>query len=123
MAPKIYTSPLPLPPLVHHSVFTHLFASTTGSPDDVGGYPSAATAFIDAASGTSMTRGQLKHWALSLAYGLKSHSTTARHAKRGDTVLIYSHNSLAWPVLVFGSGKHPYRGLGQTFILEPLTTF
>ncbi|KJA28962.1 hypothetical protein HYPSUDRAFT_33429 [Hypholoma sublateritium FD-334 SS-4] len=103
MAPTIYTSPLTPPPLPHRSVFTHLFASTTSSPNDVGGYPSATPAFIDAASGTTLTRGQLKHLALSFAHGLRSHPATRSHAKRGDTVMVYSPNALVWPVVVFGS--------------------
>lgn len=104
MAPTIYTSPLPRPPLAHRSVFTHLFASTTGSADDVGGYPGAAPAFIDAASGTALTRGQLKRLALAFAYGLRTHPATRAHAGRGKTVMVYAPNGLAWPVVVFGSG-------------------
>ncbi|KAF7316064.1 AMP binding protein [Mycena indigotica] len=67
-------------------------------------YPSTrAKAFIDGRTGTTITRGQLKHLCLSLAYGLKEHPTTSVFAKRGDTVLIFSPNSLAWPVLLHGS--------------------
>ncbi|KJA18782.1 hypothetical protein HYPSUDRAFT_144499 [Hypholoma sublateritium FD-334 SS-4] len=111
MAPRIYTSPLPRPPLAHRSVFTHLFASRaaagTGSADgndsDVGGYPGAAPAFIDAATGTVLTRGQLKRLALAFAYGLRTHPATRAHAGRGKTVMVYAPNGLAWPVVVFGS--------------------
>lgn len=105
MAPKIYTSPLPRPPLVHRSVFTHLFGSANGNPGDVGGYPSSTPAYIDAATGTTLTRGQVKHLALSVAYGLKHHPATADLTKRGDTVMVYSPNSLWWPVVVFGLGQ------------------
>lgn len=99
MAPKIYKSPLVPPPLANHSVFTHLF-SLKGNT--VGGYPSSAPAFIDAATGTTLTRGQLRQFALSLAYGIKKHPNTA--VKRGETILIYSPNSLTWPIVLFGLG-------------------
>ncbi|KAF8967926.1 AMP binding protein [Flammula alnicola] len=99
MAPQIYTSSLIAPPLVNHSVFTHLFSSTDANT--VGGWPSSAPAFIDAATGTTLTRGQLKHLALSMGYGLKHRPATS--TKRDDTVLIYSHNSLIYPVVVFGA--------------------
>ncbi|KIM40250.1 hypothetical protein M413DRAFT_175243 [Hebeloma cylindrosporum] len=92
---KIYTSPLECPPIPNTSVFTHLFSSTN--------YPSSAPAFIDAATGTSLTRGQIKHLALSFGYGVRNHPTTSASAKRGDTVLIYSPNSLTWPVVLFGA--------------------
>ena len=104
MAPQIYTSPLPRPPLVHRSVFTHLFASTTGRADDVGGFPASAPAFIDTPTGTVLARGQLKRLALAFAHGLKTHPATRAHAKRGDTVMVYAPNALAWAVVVFGSG-------------------
>ncbi|KDR75730.1 hypothetical protein GALMADRAFT_248391 [Galerina marginata CBS 339.88] len=99
MAPKIYTSPLPSRPLYNRSVFTHLFSSTSSST--VGGYPGSTPAFIDAATGTTLSRAQLKSLALSLGYGLKNHQSLL--SKRGDTILIYSPNSLAWPVVLFGA--------------------
>ncbi|KAJ7099957.1 AMP binding protein [Mycena belliarum] len=100
MAPRVYTSALPEVPILTTSIFTRLFASH--GPGDVGGSPGSLTAFIDAASGTSITRTQLKHLALSFAYGLRDHPTTRASAKRGDTMLIYSPNSLAWPVVLHG---------------------
>lgn len=101
MAPRVYKSPLPSIPLYSHSIFTHLFSSA--DPNDVGGFNASLPAFIDTVTGTTLTRGQLRKLALSLGYGLQKHSTLS--AKRGDTVMIYSQNSLAWPVVVFGSGK------------------
>ena len=100
---KIYTSPLECPPIPNTSVFTHLFSST--KPQNIGDYPGSAPAFIDAATGTALTRGQLKHLALSLGYGLRNYPTTSPSAKRGDTVLLYCPNSLAWPVVLFGAGR------------------
>ncbi|TFK44864.1 AMP binding protein [Crucibulum laeve] len=101
MTPKIYTSPFPSVPLVERSIFTHLFFSSSDDPNAVGGFPGSAPAFIDAPSGTTLSRAQLKQLALSVAYGLRNNAQT--RAKRGDTVLIYSQNSLAWPVVLFGS--------------------
>ncbi|KAJ6449638.1 hypothetical protein DFH09DRAFT_1118520, partial [Mycena vulgaris] len=101
MAARIYTSPLPDYPILTTSIFTRLFASHASG--DVGGFPGSLKAFVDAASGASITRAQLLHLCLSFAYGLKTHPNTAQFAKRGDTVLIFSPNSLAWPVVLFGS--------------------
>jgi 4-coumarate--CoA ligase len=100
MAPIVYRSPLPSVPLYAHSVFTHLFSSS--NPNDVGGFNASLPAFIDSVTGTTLNRGQLRNLALALGYGLQKHPTLS--ARRGDTVMIYSQNSLAWPVVVFGSG-------------------
>ncbi|KAJ7106027.1 AMP binding protein [Mycena crocata] len=103
MSPQIYTSPLPDYPILSLSLFTRLFAPRTQAPGDIGGFPGSVKAFIDAGSGTSITRAELLHLSLSFAYGLKHHPNTSRFANRGNTVLIYSPNSLAWPVVLFGS--------------------
>lgn len=97
MPAKIYTSPGPSVPIVSHSIFTHLLAK---DGDLVGGHPASLPAFVDSASGTTITRAQLRSLALSLGYALQNHPRIG--AKRGDTVLVYSPNSLAWPVAVFG---------------------
>ncbi|KAJ7717822.1 AMP binding protein [Mycena maculata] len=98
--PQIYTSPYPNVPILTTSIFTRLFASRG---DDIGGFPGSCKAFVDATSGASITRAQLRHLSLTLAYGLKHHPNTSQFANRGSTVLIYSPNSLAWPVVLFGS--------------------
>ncbi|KAK7057531.1 4-coumarate--CoA ligase-like 7 [Favolaschia claudopus] len=100
--PQIYTSPYPSHPIRSTSVWTRLFASRDASAD-VGGYPGSLPAFIDADSGATITRAQLVHLTLSFAYGLKHHPNTSPVATRGSTVLIFSPNSLAWPVVLFGS--------------------
>ena len=100
MTPRVYTSPVPSVPLFAHSIFTHLFSS--GGPNDIGGFLASLPAFIDTITGTTITRVQLRQFALSLGYGLQNHP--ALSAKRGDTIMIYSQNSLAWPVVMFGSG-------------------
>ncbi|KAJ7665914.1 AMP binding protein [Mycena polygramma] len=101
MAPRIYTSSLPDVPIVSTSLFTKLFASH--GPGDVGGFPGDWKAFIDAASGASLTRAELKALALSFAYGLRDNPNTRPFVKRGETILIFSPNSLAWPVVLHGS--------------------
>ncbi|KAJ7679741.1 hypothetical protein B0H17DRAFT_943890 [Mycena rosella] len=101
MAPRIYSSEWPEVPIRSTSIFTRLFASQ--APGDVGGFPGSLTAFIEAASGASITRAQLKNLALSFGYGLRDHPATHASAKRGDTIMIYSPNSIAWPVVLHGS--------------------
>ncbi|KAF8162515.1 AMP binding protein [Mycena galopus ATCC 62051] len=101
IAPTVYKSHLPDVLLSTTSIFTKLFAEQT--PGDVGGHPGSWTAYVDAATGTTLTRGQLKKLALSFAYGLRDHPTTQPCATQGDTVLIFSPNSLAWPVVLYGS--------------------
>jgi 4-coumarate--CoA ligase len=103
MAPRIYTSPVPDVPIVEKSLVTHLFISPSDDAGTIGGFPSTTNAFIDAPSGTTLTRGQLKHLAFSLGFGIRDHPKTA--ARRGEVVLIYSQNSLNWPVALFGLGK------------------
>ncbi|KAJ7829703.1 AMP binding protein [Mycena leptocephala] len=90
MPPRIYTSHAPDVPILNTSVFTKLFSSH--GPDDVGGFPGSMRAYVDAASGTTISRARLKT--------LPCPSPTDC---RGDTILIYSPNSLAWPVVLFGS--------------------
>ncbi|KAJ7185864.1 AMP binding protein [Mycena filopes] len=101
MAPRIYTSHVPDVPILNMSIFTKLFGSR--APGDVGGFPGSLRAYIDAASGATITRAEAKHLALSFGHGLRDHPTTRGFAQRGDTVLIFSPNSLAWPVVLFGS--------------------
>ncbi|KAK7444255.1 hypothetical protein VKT23_015265 [Stygiomarasmius scandens] len=99
MAPRIYTSPVPNLPIHEQSVFTRLLSQD--SPTSIGGQAATNVAFVDAATGAKITRGQLRSLALTFGYALRNHPKI--NAKRGDTILLYSPNSLAWPVLVFGS--------------------
>lgn len=101
MSPKIYVSPFPPVSVVNTSVITHVLATPQQSdPGFVGRFPGSSPAFIDAASGTTLTRAHFKELVLSFAHGLRHHSKVA--ANRGDTVLIFSHNSLAWLVILYG---------------------
>ncbi|KAA1470605.1 AMP binding protein [Dentipellis sp. KUC8613] len=88
--PSLY--PPTTPPIT--SVFTHLLSSTFSA------HPPSSPAFTDAASGTTLTRAALRGRALQFAHGLR-HDTRLRFA-RGDTVLVLSPNSLAWPIALFG---------------------
>ncbi|KAK2463157.1 hypothetical protein APHAL10511_004812 [Amanita phalloides] len=99
MAPRIYKSPVPSVPVVQRSLYTHLFASA--DPNLVGQFPGSTPAFVDAPSGTTLTRADLKRLTLAFGHGIRNHPQTA--AERGDTILIYSDNSLSWPVVVLGS--------------------
>ncbi|KAG5220582.1 4-Coumarate:CoA ligase [Salix suchowensis] len=86
-------------PVASESLFTYLF-SVTGT-NEIGGYPAAHPAFIDAATGATVSRASLKHLALSLGYALRNHPQLK--LKRGDTVMIFSPNSLAFPIALFGA--------------------
>ncbi|KAJ6614542.1 hypothetical protein B0H10DRAFT_2044492 [Mycena sp. CBHHK59/15] len=70
-------------------------------------------------SGASIARIQLLHLCLCFGYGLRDHPTTRPHAKRGATALIYSPNSLAWPVALHGSVA---AGLRVTFANSAYTS-
>lgn len=101
MAPVIYTSAIPPVAIVNRSIFTHLFAASSADSTSVGGFPGSYPAFVDAPTGTIITRAQLKHLALSFAFGIRNYPTT--NAKVGETILIYSPNNFHWPVVLFGS--------------------
>ncbi|KAF9565569.1 AMP binding protein [Agrocybe pediades] len=100
MAPKIYTSPFPATNLPEQSVFTYLFSSSAAT-NTVGGYDASAPAFIDAPTGTRISRAQLKQLSLTIGHGLRHHPNLS--LKRRETILIYSQNSLNWPVILFGA--------------------
>ncbi|KAJ7888260.1 AMP binding protein [Mycena leptocephala] len=93
MPPRIYTSHAPDVPILNTSVFTKLFASR--GPDDIGGFPGSIRAYVDAASGTTISRARLKTLALSFAHGLRDHPATRPFAKRGTpysyTLLTHWH--------------------------------
>ncbi|KAK1232165.1 hypothetical protein PQX77_004713 [Marasmius sp. AFHP31] len=99
MSPRIYTSPTPSVPIPSCSIATLLFTSQPGQPSSyVGRYPGHFPAFVDAKTGVTLTRAQVKSLAFQFGHGLKTIG-----AKRGDTVLMYSPNSLNWPVVILGA--------------------
>ncbi|KAF7378255.1 4-coumarate--CoA ligase-like 7 [Mycena sanguinolenta] len=100
MAPRIYTSDLPSLPIVSTSIFARIFAAR--APGDIGGFPGSQIAFVDGQNGISLTRAELLNLALSFGYGIQHHPTLAPLTPRGATALIFSPNSLAWPVVIFG---------------------
>jgi len=110
MPQTIYTSHLPPVPVVEQSIFTFLFSSN--DPALVGPFPASQPAFIDADTGTTLTRGQLRNLALQFAFGVRY----ILSAKRGDVILVYSQNSVAWPVVVLGSGMYTQHNL-QIFLI------
>jgi acyl-CoA synthetase (AMP-forming)/AMP-acid ligase II len=74
-------------------------------------YHPDAVAFMDADSEIAISRRQLKKLALKLGYGLKNHlllppmnssSKASSPLVRGDTVMIFSQNTMSWPTTVFG---------------------
>ncbi|KAJ6609068.1 hypothetical protein B0H10DRAFT_2438732 [Mycena sp. CBHHK59/15] len=114
---RIYTSNTPDVSLVSTSIFTRLFAPRASG--DVGGYPGSTKVFTNGTSGASIAHIQLLHLCLCFGYGLRDHPTTRPHAKRGATALIYSPNSLAWPVALHGSVA---AGLRVTFANSAYTS-
>ena len=95
---RIYPSSFPPVPTVNESVYTNLFRRHYDkySPD--------SPAFIDAANGFTITRSQARDLSLSFAYGLRHAFEQAGGVPlaRGDAVMIFSPNTIAWPIILFG---------------------
>ena len=97
----IYRSHIPDLTIPDESLFTFLFE---GKADRE--VPGTTTAFTDAPTGRSTTRSELKAAFLSLGWGLRNvlaNRLGGIELTRGDTVMIFSPNSLAWPLALFGS--------------------
>ncbi|KAG7448159.1 AMP binding protein [Guyanagaster necrorhizus] len=92
---RIYPSSGPFVPIANRSVFTHLLNEDGNL---IGGYDANLPAYIDAVSGTALSRGQVRSLSLSFGYGLRNYG-----AKRGDTILVFSPNCLAYPVIILGA--------------------
>ncbi|KIK61143.1 hypothetical protein GYMLUDRAFT_43231 [Collybiopsis luxurians FD-317 M1] len=101
MSPRIYASSYPSVPLKSGSIFTHLLSVDSNNDGLIGGFPGQEKVFVDAATGTALTRRQFRSLALRFGYGLRHDSRI--NARRGDTILIFSPNSLAYPVLLLGA--------------------
>ena len=97
-AMHVYSSPYPPTPVPDESVYTNL--AQTRFAD----YPSECPAFIDAATGKVITRGEWKDLTLSLAWGLRHElpKLGGVSLQRGDVAMIFSPNSIAWPITLFG---------------------
>ena len=98
----ILTSPHPNVPLFRRSIFTHLLGTSSDAPHLVGGFPATSPAFIDATTGTILTRGAVRSYALQLAYSLHNPPTPLTYPPRPPTILIFSPNSIVWPILLHG---------------------
>lgn len=91
---RIYPSSGPFVPIASRSAFTHLLSKHGNL---VGGFDASLPAYIDAESGTKLSRGQVRSLSLSFGHGLRNYG-----AKRGDTILVFSPNCLAYPVIILG---------------------
>jgi 4-coumarate--CoA ligase len=84
-------APLPLPADPALSLVPHLFSRL---PLHHHGHPHSPPCFIDAATGASLSRADLRHLVSSLAHGFRR----AHHIRAGDVVLLVLPNSIAFPV-------------------------
>jgi len=68
-------------------------------------YPHQPVAIIDAASGQTISRKELKSKALRFAYGLRNLSEFGMQhdLKRGDMVSVFSTNTLDYPYVILGA--------------------
>jgi len=103
MSHPIYKSSFSFVQIPDCSIFTHLFNSPTFSPSHIGNVPGSTPAFIDADSGITLSRSTLKSLSLSLGYGLTQTSIPGAKLKKGDVIMIFSPNSITWPVVLFGA--------------------
>ena len=97
----IYRSPIPDVTVPDESLFTFIFEGKVDRE-----IPGTTPAFIDAPTGRTVTRAELKTACLSLGWGLRNvfaNKLGGVELARGDTVLIFSPNSFAWPFALFGS--------------------
>ena len=97
----IYRSSIPDIEIPDESLFTFLFEGKVNRE-----VPGTTPAFIDASTGRSITRSEFKTACLSLGWGLTnvfSKKLGGAEITRGDVAMIFSPNSFAWPVALFGS--------------------
>lgn len=80
------------------SLFTYLFKEQDKL---VGGWDGSIAAYVDAATGTTLTRKFIRDTALSLGHGLLHNQRFP--LKKGDTVMVFSPNSVAFPVIFHGT--------------------
>lgn len=96
---KIYKSPVPSVPIPNVSLFTYIFSLSDRHPN-----PLNFPIVTDATVSVGIQVHQLKRLALRFGYGLVNHPSVK--ARRGDTICIFSPNSLPWVVGALG-GKLP----------------
>nr|WBR81425.1 4-coumaroyl-CoA ligase [Sanghuangporus baumii] len=99
MSHKIYKSILPPVEIPDVSVYSYLFPK-------IDKYPESSPAFIDPDTGVTLTRGDLRAKTRELAYGLRNTLHTkfgGPKLARSDVVLVFSPNTVAYPILLFGA--------------------
>ncbi|KAH9073096.1 AMP binding protein [Lactarius deliciosus] len=94
MPSTTYTSPFPNVELASESLWTFLFQTTQHDP--------SLPAFVEAATGRVLSRADLRKLSLEFAYGIRTRLPQGNRLFRGDTAMIFSPNSLAWPVAILG---------------------
>ena len=112
MAAAVLTSPHPKVPLFRRSIFTHLLGTAPDAPGLVGAFPATSPAFIDAETGTVLTRAALRSYALQFAHSLQNLPAPLAHPSHPTsppTVLIFSPNSIVWPILLHGAAAAGFR--------------
>ncbi|KIO13931.1 hypothetical protein M404DRAFT_11945 [Pisolithus tinctorius Marx 270] len=112
MVDQIFRSSLPSVALPRRSIFTHLLGTCPRTPDLVGGFPASAPAFIDSVTGSTISRGALRSFALQLAFSLQTPPNPLKaliHAATPPVVLIFSPNSIVWPIMLFGAAAAGFR--------------
>lgn len=94
----IYTSPRPSCPVDLESTYTHVFRSKHFTPTR------DAPAFIDAYTGQTVSHNDLLNLTCRLAWGLRNEFSKLGGSalNRGDTLMLISPNSIAWPIVLYG---------------------
>ena len=94
MPATTYTSPFPNIQLASESLWTFLFQTTQHDP--------SLPAFIEAATGRVLSRADLRKLSLEFAHGIRTRLPQGNRLFRGDIAMIFSPNTLAWPIALFG---------------------
>jgi acyl-CoA synthetase (AMP-forming)/AMP-acid ligase II len=94
MPSTVYASQYPKLDLVSESVWTFVFKTTQYDPN--------LPAFFDAATGRVLSRANLRDLSLEFAHGIRTRPPQGSRLFRGDTVMIFSPNTLAYPIAIFG---------------------
>ncbi|KIJ36336.1 hypothetical protein M422DRAFT_34299 [Sphaerobolus stellatus SS14] len=87
--PRIYRSTNPYIPIPERSIFTQVFSNN---------YDSSLPAYIDAPTGFTLTRGDVRKLSLEFGWGLRN----ILGQRRGDIMAIFSPNSVQWPIALLG---------------------
>lgn len=96
----IYRSPIPDVAAPEEPLFAFLFGRRADRK-----IPDSTPAFIDGPTGRTVDRSELRTASLSLGWGLRNEFAKLGGVEitKGDTVMVFSPNSFAWPFALFGS--------------------